>query len=302
MRIVMALGGNALLRRNEPPEAEVQRQNIVNAVAKSVAPIARRHNVVVTHGNGPQIGLLALQASALREVAPYPLDILGAETEGMIGYLIGQALAEALPGREIATLLTQVEISPTDPAFSKPSKPIGTLYSETEARELASIQGWIFAKEIAGYRRVVASPAPQSIREVNTVRLLVNAGVIVICAGGGGIPVIVTPQGGLRGVEAVIDKDYAAALLAEQIDADVLLLLTDVPAVWSQWPASATSRQIRHTSPTALRAYQFESGSMAPKVEAACRFSERTGRIAAIGAMEDAQAILEGRAGTIVRV
>jgi carbamate kinase len=301
MLVVIALGGNALLRRNEPPEAEVQRKNVISAVVQSVAPIARKHDIVVTHGNGPQIGLLALQAATFKEAKPYPLDLLGAEAEGMIGYLVEQALAEALPGREVATLLTQTEVNLADPAFAAPSKPIGPVYPKAQARELMSLRGWVFAREAAGYRRVVASPAPQRFRELNAVRLLVNAGVIVICAGGGGIPVVVTPEGGLRGVEAVIDKDLAAALLAEQIQADVLLLLTDVPAVWTRWPASSDSRLIGPTSPMELRAYQFEPGSMAPKVEAACRFVERTGRIAAIGAMEDAPAILECRAGTIVR-
>jgi len=301
MLVVIALGGNALLRRNEPPEADIQRNNIVKAVVDSVAPIAREHRTIVTHGNGPQIGLLALQAAAFREVQPYPLDVLGAETEGMIGYLIEQALAAALPDREVATLLTQVEIDPADPAFAAPTKPIGPVYGEAEARSLTASHGWTFAQETAGYRRVVASPAPLRIREFNTVRLLVNAGVIVICAGGGGIPVVVPPRGGVRGVEAVIDKDYAAALLAEQIGADALLLLTDVAAVWTAWPATSGSQRIGRISPAALRAYRFEPGSMAPKVEAACRFAERTGRIAAIGAMVDAPAILAGRAGTIVK-
>jgi carbamate kinase len=301
MFIVMALGGNALLRRNEPPEAEVQRGNVLTAVAKSVAPIAREHRVVVTHGNGPQIGLLALQMAAFKEVKPYPLDVLGAESEGMIGYLIEQALAEELPDRDVATLLTQVEVDPADPAFATPSKPIGPVYGEAEARELGARNGWTFAREGGSYRRVVASPAPHRIRELNTVRLLVNAGVVVICAGGGGIPVTVTTEGGLRGVEAVIDKDLSAALLAEQLGADALLLLTDVSAVLTKWPASSDSRPIGRTTPAELRAYDFAPGSMAPKVEAACRFAERTGRIAAIGAVEDAEAILAGRVGTIVK-
>jgi len=301
MLVVIALGGNALLRRNEPPEAEIQRNNIVKAAVESVAPITREHKTIVTHGNGPQIGLLALQAAAFREVQPYPLDVLGAETEGMIGYLIEQALAAALPGREVATLLTQVEVDPADPAFGAPTKPIGPVYGEAEARALTAGHGWAFAREAAGYRRVVASPTPLRIREFNAVRLLVNAGVTVICAGGGGIPVVITRQGGVRGVEAVIDKDYAAALLAEQIGADALLLLTDVKAVWTAWPAASGSQPIGEITPAALRAYRFETGSMAPKVEAACRFAERTGRMAAIGAMADAQAVLAGRAGTTIK-
>lgn len=301
MLVVVALGGNALLRRDEPPEAETQRRNVLTAVAKSVAPIAREHRVVVTHGNGPQIGLMALQMTAFKAVKPYPLDVLGAESEGMIGYLIEQALAEELPGHEVATLLTQVEVDPADPAFAAPSKPIGPVYEESEARDLAAQNAWTFAREHRGYRRVVPSPEPRRIRELNTIRLLVDAGVIVICTGGGGIPVAVTAEGGLRGVEAVIDKDHSAALLAEQLRADALLLLTDVSAVWTEWPVSPGSRAIGRTTPAELRSYHFAAGSMAPKVEAACRFAERTGRVAAIGAMEEAPAILDGRTGTIVK-
>jgi len=300
MLVVMALGGNALLRRHEPPEAEVQRGNVLTAVAKSVAPIARQHSVIITHGNGPQIGLLALQTAAFTGVKPYPLDVLGAESEGMIGYLIEQALAEEIPDREIATLLTQVEVDPADAAFAAPTKPIGPIYTEEEAHDLMARNRWTLAPDDGGYRRTVASPAPRRIRELEAVRLLVQAGVIVVCAGGGGIPVVVTARGGLRGVEAVIDKDYSAALLAEELAADALLLLTDVNAVWTKWPAWSDSQAIGHATPADLRAYSFAPGSMAPKVEAACRFVERTGRVAAIGAMEEAEAILEGKAGTIV--
>ena len=301
MLIVLALGGNALLRRNQPPEAEAQRRNVLTAVAQSVAPIARQHRVVITHGNGPQIGLLALQAAAFTQVRPYPLDVLGAESEGMIGYLIEQALAGELPGRDVATLLTQVEVDPAYPAFATPTKPIGPVYGEEEARALEARHGFTFAREGCGFRRVVASPVPQRIREVNTIRLLVEAGIFVICAGGGGIPVAVTADGGLRGLEAVIDKDRSAALLAEQLGADALLLLTDVAEVWTSWPRTADSRPIGRTTPAALRAYDFAPGSMGPKVEAACWFAERTGRMAAIGAMEQAPAILMGSVGTLVK-
>jgi carbamate kinase len=297
MLVVMALGGNALLRRNEALELEVQRRNVVAAVAGAVAPIARRHRVVVTHGNGPQIGLLALQAAAFREVRPYPLDVLGAESEGMIGYLLEGALARELPDRDIATLLTQVEVDPDDPAFAKPTKPIGPVYGEAQARALAARNGWAITPDGQGYRRAVPSPAPQRIRELNTIRLLVQAGVVVICAGGGGIPVVVTAEGEVRGVEAVIDKDISAALLAAELSADALLLLTDVSAVWTEWPRG---RPIARTTPAELRTFRFAPGSMAPKVEAACRFVERTGGLAAIGAMEDAEAILAGTAGTFV--
>jgi carbamate kinase len=299
MLVVLALGGNALLRRGEPLDAQTQRRNLLDATAQALAPIARQHQVVITHGNGPQVGLLALQATAFKDVEPYPLDILGAESEGMIGYLIEQSLASALPGREIAALLTQVEVDPNDPAFSSPTKPIGPIYGEPEARVLAERSGWVLVPDGRGYRRAVPSPAPRRIREINVIKLLIRANVIVICAGGGGVPVVATPAGGLRGVEAVIDKDLSASLLAELIGADALLLLTDVPAVWTRWPKSE-GEPIGPTSVEQLRRMSFAPGSMGPKVDAACRFVERTGRIAAIGAMEQAEAILNGAAGTVV--
>jgi carbamate kinase len=298
MLIVVALGGNALLRRGEPLHADVQRRNSVGA-AKALVPIVRKHRVVITHGNGPQVGLLALQADAYKEIAPYPLDILGAESEGMIGYLIEQALANELPDRQIATLLTQVEVDPSDPAFAKPTKPIGPIYGEAEARSLAARGSWTMIPDGTGFRRAVPSPEPRRIRELNAIKLLVDAGTIVICAGGGGVPVAVSPAGGLRGVEAVIDKDLSAALLAEQIGADVLLLLTDVPAVWSRWP-QAQGEPLGRITPLELRRLNLAPGSMGPKIEAACRFVERTDRTAAIGAIEHAEALLNGTRGTIV--
>jgi carbamate kinase len=298
MRVVLALGGNALMKRGEPLEAATLQRNLARAAA-AIAPIARAHEVVITHGNGPQIGLLALQAAAYREVAPYPLDILGAESEGMIGYLIEAALAAELGQREIATLLTQVEVDPADPAFAAPDKPIGPVYSEARARQLAAASGWTIMRDGDGWRRAVPSPAPRRIREIRTIELLVAAGVTVICAGGGGIPVAVTQAGALRGIEAVIDKDRAAALLAAAIGADALLFLTDVAGVWSRWPAQ-DGRPIGRTSPSALRRYRFAPGSMAPKVEAACRFVKATGRRAAIGRLEEAQALFDGTSGTQV--
>ena len=299
MLVVLALGGNALLRRGEPLEADIQRRNLLTAVAHALAPVARRHQVVITHGNGPQIGLLALQAAAYKDVAPYPLDVLGAESEGMIGYLIEQTLANELPGREIATLLTQVAVDPADPAFANPTKPIGPVYGAEEAGKLAARTTWPLVRDGGGFRRAVASPEPRRIREINAIKLLVRAGVIVICAGGGGIPVVVGNDGMLHGVEAVIDKDFSSALLAQAIDADALLLLTDVPAVWTRWPMTEGA-PIRHTTAAALRTSTFDPGSMGPKVEAACRFVEASGRVAAIGAINDAERILAGEAGTIV--
>ncbi len=299
MRIVIALGGNALLKRGEPLEADAQRRNVARAV-RSIAAIARAHQVVVTHGNGPQVGLLALQNEAYRGVRPYPLDVLGAESAGMIGYIVQQELRNELPGRDVATIVTQVAVDAGDPAFGTPSKPIGPSYPEEEARRLAVERAWAVTRDGDRFRRVVASPEPLRIVELSAIRLLVEAGVLVICAGGGGIPVVIDPDGRLRGVEAVVDKDLSAALLAIELHADVLLMLTDVAAVWSDW-GTPTARPIRQAPPAALRRLSFAVGSMGPKVEAACRFVEATGGLAAIGALEDAPALLHDGAGTRVR-
>lgn len=298
MRVVIALGGNAIARRGESLDAEAQRLR-VRAAAAAVADIARGGETVVTHGNGPQVGLLALQSQATPSVAPYPLDILGAETEGMIGYLIEQELASIFPSSEVVTLLTQVEVDPVDPAFQAPSKPIGPVYSEAEASELAGRFGWSIAPEGEGFRRVVPSPTPLRIRELRTIQLLVDSGVLVVCAGGGGIPVVCTPEGALHGVEAVVDKDRTAALLAAGLDAEALLLLTDVPAVFEDWP-EPRERPLREASTTDLAKLSLDPGSMGPKVEAACRFADETGRPAMIGRLEDARHVLEGKAGTRV--
>jgi carbamate kinase len=299
MLIVVALGGNALLKRGQPLEAEVQLHNIEVAAA-AIATIAQKHQVVVTHGNGPQVGLLALQAEAYPAVHPYPLDVLNAETEGMIGYLIEQQLRNHLPNQQMVTLLTQVEVAADDLAFAQPLKPIGPLYSQAEAEKLSAERGWAIAPDGAAYRRVVPSPEPRRILELPSIQLLVQAGALVICVGGGGIPVVVTPNNRIRGVEAVIDKDLAAALLAITLNADVFLLLTDVDAVYSDW-ATPTAQPIREVTAYQLRQYTFAPGSMGPKVEAACRFVEAAGKIAGIGRLEDALAILAGQTGTIVR-
>lgn len=292
--IVVALGGNALLRRGERPSIAGQRRRLADA-ATGLAPLARAHALVVTHGNGPQIGLLALRAAADRAAPPVPLDVLGAESEGQIGYLIEQALREALPGREIATLLTQVAVDPDDPAFAAPSKPIGPAYDAAEARRLAAA-GWAMGADGAWFRRLVASPEPRRILEIGTIRLLVEAGVIVVCAGGGGIPVAIDAAFAIRGLEAVIDKDLAAGLLAAEIGAGHLLLLTDVDAVYRDF-GTAAARAIRRAHPAALVPEDFAAGSMRPKVEAANRFASGGG-IAAIGALSDAPALIAGIAGT----
>ena len=297
MRLVLALGGNALVRRGQRAEADLQRRNVV-AAARALAPLAGEHELVITHGNGPQVGLLALEADAYKAVRPYPLDLLGAESQGMIGSLLVTALRNALLGREVVALLTHVVVDPADPAFAAPTKPIGPVYTEIEARALAKAHAWTIAPDGDAYRRVVASPEPWEIVEIESVARLLAGGAVVVCAGGGGIPV--TRDGDrLRPVEAVIDKDLTAALLAAALGADRLLMLTDVPAVESGWGTPAAA-PIAAATPAQLRRLRFAPGSIAPKVEAACRFVERTGGEASIGALGDLRAVAAGRAGTRV--
>jgi len=299
MRVVAALGGNALLRRGEPAEAELQRRRVAEA-ARSLAELAREHELVITHGNGPQVGLLALQSAAYGEVAPYPFDVLGAESEGMVGYLLEQALWNELPDRQAAALLTQVLVDPRDTAFEEPSKPIGPLYDEATARRLAAERGWTVRRDGQRWRRVVPSPDPQTIVEIDTIRTLVDVGVIVICAGGGGIPVVEDRAGRLHGVEAVIDKDLSAALLALELGADALLLLTDVDGIQLDYGMPA-ERRLREATPATLAELDLPAGSMGPKAEAARRFVGRGVGVAAIASLENASAALTGTAGTLVR-
>lgn len=296
MLIVAAIGGNALVGPGEPFDVETQRRN-VKVACKAVAELAQEHQVVVTHGNGPQVGLLAAQSEAYRDARANPLDVLDAETEGMIGYALEQELINALPRRDIATLLTQVVVDADDPAFQHPTKPIGPVYSEDEGARLAAERGWAIAPDRDGWRRVVASPVPREIVELDTIDLLVESEVVVICAGGGGIPVAFDNTGGVRGVEAVIDKDRSAALLARDLAADVLLLLTDVPAVYAKWD-TPEARLIRRVSTNSLHHFEFAARSMRPKVDAASWFASETGRPAHIGALTDAQSIVGGKAGT----
>lgn len=298
MRIVIALGGNALLRRGESADAGTQRRNIGEAVAV-VAALAREHDVVVTHGNGPQVGLLALQSEAFQEVEPYPLDLLGAQTEGLIGFLIEEQLRPALPGREVVTLLTPVLVDARDPAFETPTKPVGPVYSAERARALTRARGWRMSSDGSGYRRVVPSPEPVRIIGIDAIRLLSRLGAVVICAGGGGVPVVREEDGGLHGVEGVIDKDLSAALLARELGADGLLLLTDVPAVMAGWGGD-DPRPIGSTTAEQLRRGHFAPGSMGPKVEAACRFIESGGVFAGIGLLADGVGIVDGLVGTRV--
>jgi carbamate kinase len=299
VRVVAALGGNALLRRGEPADAELQRRHVA-AAARSLSELAHEHELVVTHGNGPQVGLLALQSAAFTEVAPYPFDVLGAESEGMVGYLLEQALRNELPDRQVAALLTQVLVDPDDPAFTAPSKPIGPVYDERTARGLAAERSWTVERDGEHWRRVVASPEPRAIVEIDTIRTLVDLNAVVICAGGGGIPVVRNGAGHLHGVEAVIDKDLSAALLALRLQADALLLLTDVDGIQLDY-GTAVARPLRAATPASLATLDLPAGSMGPKAEAARRFVDGGGRFAAIASLESARAALDGDAGTIVR-
>ncbi len=304
MRVVVALGGNALLRRGQPLTAENQRAN-ARIACRALAPLALEHEVVVSHGNGPQVGLLALQGSAYTAVDTYPLDVLGAQTEGMIGYLIQQELGNELPfDVRLSTLLTMIEVDPDDEAFGDPTKPIGPIYTAEQAEKLRLEKGWAFKLDGDSYRRVVPSPLPQRIFGVDMIETLLEAGSVVICAGGGGIPTMYVddevPAGRrLVGVEAVIDKDLASALLAVDLRADALLIATDVDAVYADW-GTPRQRAIRRATPRALAVAEFAEGSMGPKVRAACSFVERTGGIAAIGSITDVQGLLRKDAGTIV--
>ncbi|MEQ6348013.1 carbamate kinase [Vibrio cyclitrophicus] len=293
--VVVALGGNALLRRGEPLEADVQRRNIETAV-KTISEIAKVYNVVLVHGNGPQVGLLALQGLEYKKVNPYPLDVLGSETQGMIGYMLMQEFKNYLPNRNISCMLTQMTVDPNDPAFADPTKPIGPIYKEAEARELAEKFHWTVKPDGQHFRRVVPSPRPTGIVEHDAITQLIDAGHLVICTGGGGIPVK-KENGKLVGVEAVIDKDMSAAFLAKQLDADALLILTDADAVYLDW-GKPTQHALRSTTPSELAKFTFDAGSMGPKIEASCEFIQQGGKVVGIGALEDGLQILQGQAGT----
>lgn len=302
MRVVIALGGNAILKRGEPMTPDNQRSNVRRAADAIAKVIAAGHDVVITHGNGPQVGLMALQDMAYDEELASPLDTLGAETEGMIGYLIEQELGNALPeAHEIATLLTRIEVDANDPAFKTPSKPIGPIYDRKHADVLAAKHGWAMLPDGSHFRRGVPSPRPKRILEIGVIRLLLKYRVTVICAGGGGIPVVVRKDGSHAGVEAVIDKDHATGLLAGEIVADAMLLLTDVDGVYLGW-GTAQQQRIAEITPAELKTHVFANGSMAPKVQAAIDFSSTAGRMTGIGKLEDALEILNGHAGTIVRL
>ncbi len=301
MRIVVALGGNALLKRGESMSAEVQRAT-VKVAAKAMAPIASKHQLVISHGNGPQVGLLALQGASYKPEEAYPLDVLGAETEGMIGYMIEQELGNLLPFEvPFATLLTMVEVDGDDPGFKNPTKFVGPVYEKADVDRIAAEKGWVFKQDGAKWRRVVPSPVPKRIFEIRPIKWLLEHGTIVICAGGGGIPTMYERGADrkLVGVEAVIDKDLCSELLARDLEADLLVMLTDAEAVYVDW-GKPTQRPIRRATPEALAGMSFAAGSMGPKVEAALRFVRMTGKAAAIGSLADLTRIITGETGTTI--
>jgi carbamate kinase len=301
MRVVVALGGNALLKRGEPMTAENQRINVRSA-APALAAVAKEHQLVLSHGNGPQVGLLALQAAAYTEVEAYPLDILGAQTEGMIGYVLEQELGNAMPpDAPLATMLTMVQVDVDDPAFDDPTKFVGPVYTRDQADALTAAKGWVFKPDGDSWRRVVASPEPRHIFEIRPIRWLLEHNVVLICAGGGGVPTTFLPNAEktLVGVEAVIDKDFASELLAREVAADLFVMATDVDAVYVDW-GTPEQRALGRVAVGELRQQTFPAGSMGPKVEAACRFVEATGGRAAIGALTQIQQIVDGDSGTQV--
>jgi carbamate kinase len=301
MLIVVALGGNALLRRGEAMTADVQRHN-VRIAAEAMAPLVGQHQLVLSHGNGPQVGLLALQAASYTSLEPYPLDVLGAETQGMIGYLLEQELGNLVPYEvPLATVLTMIEVDGNDPAFQSPSKFVGPIYPREEAQRIAAEKCWTFKQDGASWRRVVPSPRPQRIFEIRPIRWLLERGAIVICAGGGGIPTVYdrAAQRLLRGTEAVIDKDFAGALLARDLGADLYIMATDTDGVYLDW-GTPDARRLGHVTPRELHQHDFPAGSMGPKVAAACEFAGSTGHPAAIGALADIERIVAGEAGTCI--
>lgn len=304
MRIVVALGGNALLKRGEPMTAQNQSANI-RLAAEQLAKVKPKNELIISHGNGPQVGLLALQHAAYyaqdSKIEPYPLDVLVSQTVGMIGYMLQQELTNLLPATPTQTLVTQVIVDEHDPAFSKPSKPIGQVYTQTEAEKLAAEKGWTVMPDGQYYRRAVPSPKPQDVTGINAVKALLAQDHIVICGGGGGVPCVKNAQGQLTGVEAVVDKDLATAVIANQLDADLFIIATDVNAACVNFQKEG-ERKIAKANPVALEALsaEFAAGSMGPKVQAVINFVKATGKDAAIGSLADIEDIVAGKSGTRV--
>lgn len=299
MLTVVALGGNALLERHDRPDAAIQRRHIQRA-ATALAPLAAEGNLLVCHGNGPQIGLLAMESQddpALSRA--YPLDALGAQTQGMIGYWLAQELRNAGLERPVVAVVTQTVVDAADPAFAAPSKFIGRVYSKGDAERLADRHGWQIRADGSDWRRVVPSPQPLGIIEQESVQHLLDTGAVVICAGGGGAPVTRDGRGHLTGVKAVVDKDYTSARIALDLAADRLLLLTDVAAVMRDF-GTPDARPIDRIAVDQLADLHLPDGSMGPKVAACARFTSATGRPSAIGALTDAAAVLRGEAGTTI--
>lgn len=300
MRILIALGGNALLNRGQALTADNQRANVKVAAERIAKIMSSDNQVVVAHGNGPQVGLLALQSAAYTEVDPYPLDVLGAQTQAMIGYMLEQELGNLVPAEQhLATMLTMTEVDANDPAFKNPTKPIGPVYNEATAKQMAEEKGWDIAPDGEYYRRVVASPRPKRVIQQEAIRMLIEKGVMVICAGGGGIPAYRDAEDDLHGVECVIDKDLASALLAAELDADLLVIATDVDSVYRNWGTPEQER-IASMSVSEARASEFAAGSMGPKVTAAANFAERTGKRAVIGSLSDIEDLVSGKHGTSI--
>lgn len=298
MKIVIALGGNALLQRGEPMTYENQHANIVTA-AKSICTLTDEHTVVISHGNGPQVGLLALQAAAYTDVPAYPLDVLGAETQAMIGYTLEQEVRNHAPGRNVATFITLTEVDANDPAFQNPTKPIGPIYTEAEAKKLADEKGWSIAPDGTSFRRVVPSPKPKAILPIDDIKTLVDKGTLVVCAGGGGIPSVIE-DGKVKGIEAVIDKDLAAAVLAAGLEADMLIIATDVDGLYLDW-GTPEQRRVVEASPEELLKMEFAKGSMGPKVMGCINFVQASGKSAVIGSLADIEKIVRGEAGTLIK-
>lgn len=299
MRIVVALGGNALLRRGQLMTAENQRAN-VRIAAEALAPLAKENELVISHGNGPQVGLLALQASDYNPAEAFPLDVLGAQTEGMIGYMIEQELGNLLPFEQpLASILTMVEVDKNDPAFKNPTKPIGPEFNEEDKERLVKEKNWIMKKEGNKWRRVVPSPIPQRIFQMRPIKWLLEKGTIVICTGGGGIPTVYDNKRNLEGAEVVIDKDHAGALLAKELEADMYIMATDADAVYINWN-TPEARALKNITYNDLKNENFASGSMLPKVISACWFAEKTGKNAAIGSLKDLEKIVRGEKGTVI--
>lgn len=296
-KLVIALGGNALLQRGEVLSAENQQRSI-QVFAQRVATLARDYQLVIVHGNGPQVGLLALQNAAYTESPAWPLDILVAESQGMIGAAIAQALTQNVGNSSVTTLMTRVEVDPQDEAFAAPGKYIGPVYQPDQQAELEQRYGWTMKADGQYIRRVVPSPMPQNILDSDAIRILVEAGHTVICCGGGGVPVVAQGEG-YQGTEAVIDKDLTAAVLANAINADHLLILTDADAVYEHW-GTPQARALRHVTTEELAPFAAPDGAMGPKAAAVIQFVKQTGRSAFIGALKDAPQILTGEKGTCV--